>query len=425
MNLIRRLPLSAFLTLVVFGSGAVLSVIAQLALSHVMAPGPYGDFALLYAAGMILSGMAALGYDLAALRFMAASAPSSLAPIQRVFFHSALRKAAWGAVVLAVLAPVVAVFAGFLPDSLALALVVLIPAWTFLRIIASVLRTESRSASSIAIDRVARDGALFVFAAALLAIGARAGDHWPALVLTGITVLSCMTGALLLRSMFRRPDLVASPEEEALWSRTARRLLSINGLELIAGRLDLFLLALVIDKAAVGQMNIVIVVSTIALLPGVFTGFILMPRIAAATAEGRHEAIRRELAVCNCLNIVSAVLVSATVLIVVSVFHSQPMLNAVASVPLDVLVWMFASRIVISTTMVRAARLQMTGQETVIIWAHMAAITLKVALYLLWPNMAGLQPAVLICFASAFLFVLVIYLGPRFRGGAPFLSRVE
>lgn len=408
------------ITAALFGLGAVLSVVAQLTLSRVMSPVAYGDFALLYATGMVLSGFGALGHDMAALRFMASTGPSGASPVQRAFFWMALRKTALGAGLLAMFAPPVCVAAGLLPASQALALFLLIPSWACLRLVASVLRTENRSSASIALDRIARDGSLFILATILLLVAGRSDDQWPAIVLICATALSVLIGAAMLKPLLRwSPGHAATAQEKALWGRTSRRLLAINGLELVGGRFDLFFLAFVVDKAIVGQMNIVIVLSTIAILPSVFTGFLLMPRVAAATAEGRHDDVDRDIVACTWLNGVLAILASTAVIGSLLAFRDWPAFDAVKDISMSVIAWMFAARCVTSWTMASLARLQMVGKERVVIAAHIASLLLKAVLYLLWSDMTGLLPAVIICFASAVLFALVIYLASRFAKAFP------
>lgn len=400
-------------TALLFGVGAVLSVLAQVGLSHVMSPGGYGDFALLYAAGMVLSGVGALGYDMAALRFMASQASLGDLEARRAFFRMAIRRTAWGAGFLALVAPPICIVAGFLPPLQATALLLLIPAWAGLRLIAAVLRTENQPGASIALDRIARDGSLMVLAAAQFLLASSAGDFWPTVVLVAVTALSALAGAWLVRPLFQRPVLPTPGTEASLWFLASRRLLAINGLELLSGRLDLFLLAFIVEKAVVGQMNIVLVLSTIAVLPSVFTGFILMPRIAAASAKGRQEDIAREIRLSAWLNVLSAVVVSVTVVTGIHLFRNAPGMEPMAAIPLDVIAWIFAARVVTSFVQASVANLQMIGRERVVICAHLSSLSLKGALYGLLAPAVDLGVAVLFCFASAVVFAMVVHLGSR------------
>lgn len=373
-----------------------------------MSPTSYGGFALLYSAGMILSGFGALGYDMAALRFMAVSNASCATPTQRSFFHFALTRVLTGAVVVALVSPLVLLVGGLMTATQAIALGLVIPFWSFLRLFASILRTEGRSGLSIVLDRIARDGSLLLLSASFVLLGRAASEVWPAAILFSATLAGCVAGAFFLRPFFNRSSESVDLHARPAWSSTARRLLVINGLELLSGRFDLFFLALISHNSIVGQMNIVLVVSGVAALPSVFSSFIVMPRIAAAHADNRAEDVLRDVLLSTTVNVGGAVLAGGFFIVGLAFSPDFALLQPLEAIPLDILAWMFLARVIISSVTAPAALLQMTGWERGVIWAHVAALGLKAGLYLSFAQVVGLRMAVFFCMVSAIAYAGMI-----------------
>ncbi len=258
----------------IHGAGLGLTFLAQILLARTLGPSDYGIYAFVLSWLMILAGLATIGFDRAAVRFVAGYVELRAWAALRGFSDMATRLVTIVALSVAGLAIIVALVVPLEPEIPLQALLlgaVAIPFLTFVRLESGRMRGYGAVIRALFPDYVVRDG-LVVLGLLLLLLGApiRPGPLFP----LALTLLGCLIGAGLARYWRRQlePDalsVVTKPDTSKvrLWLSTALGLGAVTLVQVSLQRIDVILLTTFATPTEAGIFNAAFTLANLALFP--------------------------------------------------------------------------------------------------------------------------------------------------------------
>ena len=278
--------------------GAGVTYGAQLLIARTVGADGFGIYAYVFAWMTVLAYGAALGFDVAMLRFVPAYRTQEAWALLRGVVRFAERTvAALGCAFVLVGSLGIWVWGGALPDGLATTFLIglwLVPVWALLWVRSSVVRAFGGVWSALAPDRVVRDGLLLgIVAFAHGALGWSLGAPW----VMGATLASAAAGLVLISLVMRRrlPNAVrcgAPIFATGTWVRTALPLAMLGVAEVAMNRTGTVLLGWFGQTTEAGIYALAFNIAFLTALPRAAVNTLLAPAISDLFTRGDRNALQ-------------------------------------------------------------------------------------------------------------------------------------
>lgn len=278
--------------------GAGLTYGAQLLIARSIGAGGFGIYAYVFAWMTVLAYGAALGFDVAMLRFVPAYRTQEAWGLLRGVIRFAERRvAALGCAVVLLGSLAIWGWGGELPDGLAATFLIglwLAPVWALLWVRSSVVRAFGGVWSALAPDRIVRDGLLLgIVAVAHGALGWSLGAPW----VMAATLASAAAGLGLVSLAMRRrlPGAVrcAVPiYTTGDWVRAALPLATLGVAEVAMNRTGTVLLGWFGQTTEAGIYALAFNIAFLTALPRAAVNTLLAPAISDLFARGDRDALQ-------------------------------------------------------------------------------------------------------------------------------------
>lgn len=316
--LLRRLAKTSLLAFGVQMSGVALTYLAQREAARLAGPASYGLYAYVTAIVVVVSYVAALGYDSALVRFLLAylergvpgTAIGLVAFVERRVLKLSLRIAAVGGLLVAAAAT------RLTPDSALTFLLglVLIPVWALLLVRCAIIRAFGQAITALVPDRILRDGGLL----ALLGLATLASTREVgAPVVMAATILSSVAALAIATRRARRlcAACEGSPldEEAPAWRRAAYPFLALVAAEVLINRCGVLLLGSTGQEIEAGCFALITNLAALVLLPRLAVNAYFTPLIARIYARGDLADLRALVAWSSLWSTLGALAVGVTV----------------------------------------------------------------------------------------------------------------
>lgn len=281
----------------VYGGGAGVSYLAQLAVARIVGPAGYGVYAYVLAWATVLAYFCALGFDISLLRFVSAYRAQQAWGLMLGVTRFADRAVAATGIGVALAGAAVVLTFGLVPDGFArtfLSGFALVPVLALLWVRCSTSRALGGVVIALAPDRLVRDGLLFVL---VLALGPILGCHVDAARAMDATVLAGVVG-LVLASLARRRlaprffDDVVPQRDTRIWMRAAGPLVVLGAVEAMMNRTGVVLLGWTGAVTDAGIYAVAFNVAFLATLPRTAANTLYAPAISELFVRNDRAALQ-------------------------------------------------------------------------------------------------------------------------------------
>jgi O-antigen/teichoic acid export membrane protein len=297
---VHRLARGGLAAFIIYGTGVGLAYVSQLLIARLVGVDAFGLYAYALAWVTVLAYMAALGFDVALLRFLPAYEAAQDWPLFRGVIRYAERRAL-AVSLLVMLAGAALVLARDVPAALRETLLIgllLIPVLALLWIRSAIVRAFGGVLWAVAPNRLMRDAILVALVAfATLALGWRlAADTVMTLTLFGalVALLFATLGMRRLRPGFAESGEIAY--DALAWRRAALPLVIMAAAEALLNRTGVLVLGWFGDTRAAGVYSLAFNMAFVVALPRVAINTLFAPTIAGLYARNEHEMLRKLIA---------------------------------------------------------------------------------------------------------------------------------
>ena len=295
--LLGRLARASVVAFGTYAGGAGVTYLAQLTVAHAIGAEGYGNYAFAIAWMTILAYLAALGFEVSVMRFVAAYRAQAQWGLLRGMIQYADRRAALAGLSIVGIGLISVVWFGQrVPVTLRITLMIglpLVPLWALVWIRCAVIRALGGVFTALAPDRIVREGLLILLiATALLA-------RWPvdapqamaATVLSGLIAFSMTSLAM---HWWRRISVVPASAEYDVpsWRRTALPLLTIAVSDAVINRTGVVLLGWFGLIRDAGVYSLASNIALLVLLPRMALNALFAPLVADLFARGDRVGLR-------------------------------------------------------------------------------------------------------------------------------------
>jgi O-antigen/teichoic acid export membrane protein len=291
----RRLAYGSAAALVIFCSSAGLAFFAQLLIARILGPESFGIYAYVLAWMSVLAYGAALGFQVALLRFVSVYESNSAWSLLRgVIQYSERRVGIVGLLVILIGVTGIMIRGETIAPELSTTFLIgflLVPAWAFLWMRAATVRAFGGVVTALVPERIMRDGLLIAFV-----VFASLGLKWTldastvmAATLVSTTLALCMAHFAMHRL---RPKMIetANVEYDAkAWQQAALPLLIVGAMDALFNRTGVLLLGWVGETKNAGIYGLAFSIAFLAVLPRTAIDTLFAPAIARLYA-GRQFA---------------------------------------------------------------------------------------------------------------------------------------
>jgi len=297
---VHRLARGGLTAFIIYSSGVGLAYFSQLLIARFIGVEAYGIYAYAIAWVTVLAYGAALGFDVALLRFLPAYEAKGAWPLFRGVIQYAERRALAVSLILMLSGAAVVLVRDVPPplrDSFLIGLF-LVPVLALLWIRSSIVRAFGGVLWAVAPNRLMRDGILATLVAvATVVMGWRLdADMVIKLTLVG-AVIALFFVSLGMRRL--RPEViddVAPAYDAAVWRRAALLLVIMAAAEALLNRTGVILLGWFEDTRAAGIYSLAFNMAFVVALPRVAINTLFAPTIAGLYARNEHEMLRNLIA---------------------------------------------------------------------------------------------------------------------------------
>jgi O-antigen/teichoic acid export membrane protein len=295
--LVGRLARASVIAFGTYVGGAGVSYLAQLTVAHAIGAEGYGSYAFAIAWVTILAYLAALGFEVSVMRFVAAyRAQGQWGLLRGVIQYADRRAGLAGATVVGIGLIGLVWFGPRIPDTLRTTLMIglpLVPLWALVWIRCAVVRALGGVLTALAPDRIVREGFL------ILLIGTALLVRWPvgapeAMAATVLSGLIAFGMTSLAMHWWRRASVVPRPAEYDVrsWRRTTLPLLTIAVTETVINRTGVVLLGWFGLVRDAGVYSLASNVALLVLLPRMALNALFAPLVADLFARGDRAGLR-------------------------------------------------------------------------------------------------------------------------------------
>jgi O-antigen/teichoic acid export membrane protein len=291
---VARGTAAAFL---VYGGGAGVSYLAQLAVARIVGPAGYGVYAYVLAWATVLAYFCALGFDISLLRFVSAYRTQQAWGLMLGVTRFADRVVAATGVGVALVGIAVLLTFGLAPSGFLRTFIsgfALVPVLALLWVRCSTSRALGGVVIALAPDRLVRDGLLVVL---MLALGPILGWHLDAARAMDATVLAGVVGlglaSLARRRLTPRFSVGLTPQRDVrTWMRAAGPLVVLGAVEAMMNRTGVVLLGWTGAVTDAGIFAVVFNVAFLATLPRTAANTLYAPAISELFVRDDRAALQ-------------------------------------------------------------------------------------------------------------------------------------
>jgi O-antigen/teichoic acid export membrane protein len=295
--LLGRLARASVVAFGTYAGGAGVTYLAQLTVAHAIGAEGYGNYAFVIAWMTILAYLAALGFEVSVMRFVAAYRAQGQWGLLRGMIQYADRRAGLAGLAIVGIGLISLVWFGQrIPVTLRITLMIglpLVPLWALVWIRCAVVRALGGVLTALAPDRIVREGFLFLFigTALLLQWPVGAPQAMAATVLSGLIAFSMTSLAM---HWWRRILVVpASAEYDSRsWRRTTLPLLTIAVTDTVINRTGVVLLGWFGLIRDAGVYSLASNIALLVLLPRTALNALFAPLVADLFARGDRASLR-------------------------------------------------------------------------------------------------------------------------------------
>ncbi|MBN9561504.1 MAG: oligosaccharide flippase family protein [Alphaproteobacteria bacterium] len=280
----------------VYGGGAGVSYVAQLAVARIVGPADYGVYAYVLAWATVLAYFCALGFDVSLLRFVSAYRARQSWGLMLGVTRFADRVVAATGVGVALVGVALVLTFGLVPGRFARTFVsgfALVPALALLWVRCSTSRALGGVVIALAPDRLVRDGLLLVL---VVALGPVLGWRLDAACVMDATVLAGVVGlglASLARRHLSQRFFDVTPQFDArTWMRAAGPLVVLGAVEAMMNRTGVVLLGWTGAVTEAGIYAVVFNVAFLAILPRTAANTLFAPAISELFVSDDRTALQ-------------------------------------------------------------------------------------------------------------------------------------
>ncbi len=295
--LVGRLARASVVAFGTYASGAGMTYLAQIVVAHAIGAEGYGNYAFAIAWMTILAYLAALGFEVSVMRFVAAYRAQGQWGLLRGVIQYADRRAGLTGLAIVGLGLISLVWFGQrIPVILRITLMIglpLVPLWALVWIRCAVVRALGGVLTALAPDRIVREGFL------ILLIGTALLARWPvdapqAMAATVLSALIAFSMTSLAMHWWRRTSVVPKPAEydARSWRRTTLPLLTIAVTETVINRTGVVLLGWFGLVRDAGVFSLASNIALMVLLPRMALNALFAPLVADLFARGDRVALR-------------------------------------------------------------------------------------------------------------------------------------
>lgn len=296
-GLAGRLAGGSVAALAIYGVGAGLAYLAQLAIARLIGAEEYGRYAYVFAWMTVAAYAAALGFDVSLLRFVPAYRAQGRHALALgvVRFAEQLVLSVGTAAALTTGAAVLLWPAAF-PRPLAatfLAGAALVPVWALLWLRCARVRASGGVVTALAPERIGRDGLLLT---ALLVAGPLLHLPLSAAAVMAVTLAASLVALVLVSAAVRRglqaPAGTHPEYAPRIWLGAAWPLVLIGTMEPLLNRSGVMLLGWLGPVRAAGVFAVAFNIAFLAVLPRAAVNVLFAPAAAHLFARGDREALQ-------------------------------------------------------------------------------------------------------------------------------------
>ena len=296
-TLVGRLARASMVAFATHTGGAGVSYLAQLSVARAIGPDGYGNYAFVIASMAVLAYLAALGFDVSMMRFVAAYRAQRQWGLLRGVIQYADRRAAFaGLTIIAIGLIGVVEFGHRIPVTLRTTLMVglpLVPVWALVWIRGAVVRALGGVLTALGPDRLVREGFLILLIGGAVLAGWRL-DAPRAMAATVASGLVAFAMASLALHWWRGVSVVPAPAEydATSWRRTALPLVILAVSETVMNRTGVMLLGWFELIRDAGIYSLAFNISLLVLLPRTALNALFAPVVAELFARGDRAALQ-------------------------------------------------------------------------------------------------------------------------------------
>lgn len=291
----RRLAYGSAAAFVIFFGSAGLAFLTQLLLARVLGPESFGIYAYVFAWMSVLAYGAALGFQVALLRFVSVyESDSAWTLLRGVIQYSERRVGIVGLLVILIGVIGIMIRGETIVPELSTTFIVgflVVPVWAFLWLRTATVRAFGGVVTALVPERIMRDGLLIAFV-----LFASLGLKWTldaSIVMTATlastTLALCMAHVAMRRL---RPAMIETADAEydaKAWRQAALPLLVVGAVDAVFNRTGVLLLGWVGETKNAGIYGLAFSIAFLAVLPRTAVDTLFAPAIARLYA-GRQLA---------------------------------------------------------------------------------------------------------------------------------------
>jgi O-antigen/teichoic acid export membrane protein len=323
-DLARRLFSASLWSFVIYVGGAGLTFLAQLVIARKIGAPSYGIYSYVMAWTTLFSYLAALGFNIVLLRFLAAYCATAQWSLARGIIRYAFGRALLVAMVIAIGGSAAELLlAGDFPKEMTIGLAT-VPLAVLYVLGSAAVRALGGVISAIAPERLVRDGltmVLVVLAGMLYPTPVDAGT-----VLIALMVSSAVTAGLLglsLRKLWPLQFRTAAPEyAPADWWHLALPVMIMIGVEVLMSRAGLILLGWIGETRAAGIFALGLNLALLLALPRMAVGTFFSPTVSRLHAHQKDVDLQSLFGRATVLSLAGTVALALPLLILM-----QPLLR--------------------------------------------------------------------------------------------------
>jgi O-antigen/teichoic acid export membrane protein len=293
-ELARRLLSASLWSFVIYVSGAGLTFLAQLVIARKIGAPSYGIYSYVMAWTTLLSYMAALGFNIALLRFLAAYTATGQWSLARGIIRFAFRRSLLVAMAIAIGGGAAELLLDHdFPQEMAIGLAT-VPLAVLYVLGSSTVRALGGVISAIAPERLVRDGLMMVLVVLAGMLSARPVDA--STVLIALLISSAVTAGIVglsLRKLWP-PQLRAAVPEYAPgdWWYLALPVMIMIGLEVLMSRAGVILLGWIGDTRSAGIFALGLNLALLLALPRMAVGTFFSPTVSKLHAHQKDTELQ-------------------------------------------------------------------------------------------------------------------------------------
>jgi len=294
----RRLAYGSAAASVIFFSSAGLAFLTQLLIARILGPESFGIYAYVLAWMSVLAYCAALGFQVALLRFASVyESKNAWSLLRGVIQYSERRAGIVGALVIVIGVTGLMIRGDTIAPELSTTFLIgflLVPAWAFLWMRAATVRAFGGVVTALVPERIMRDGLLLAFV-----LFASLGLKWTldastvmAATLTSTTLALCMAHFAMRRLRPNTIETATAEYDVRAWRNAALPLLVVGAMDALFNRTGVLLLGWVGETKNAGIYGLAFSIAFLAVLPRTAIDTLLAPAVARLYAARQFAELQ-------------------------------------------------------------------------------------------------------------------------------------